>query len=72
VYLLVDVSLIPAWATLLLVGRGGERRVQVAAVSPTSVNMRRVAVAMTAIDRADDAPLDRGVLNRQLEQETLS
>ena len=58
----VDITLIPAWASLLSVERGGEGRAGVAAVSPTSVNMRRVAAAMTAIDRAEDAPLDRDVL----------
>ena len=59
----VDITLIPAWASLLSVERGGEGRAGVAAVSPTSVNMRRVAAAMTAIDRAEDAPLDRDVLS---------
>jgi uncharacterized membrane protein YjjP (DUF1212 family) len=63
----VDATLIPTWSSLLLVQRGGAGTVRVAAVSPTGVNMRRVASAMTAIDGAEDGPLDAEVLNRQLD-----
>jgi uncharacterized membrane protein YjjP (DUF1212 family) len=49
-------TLVPAWASLLLVGSGTAARV--AAVSPTSVSMRRVATAMAVVDRAQDGPLD--------------
>lgn len=57
-------TLIPAWASLALVGPGGALRV--AAVSPTGVSMRRVAAAMKVIDRAQDGPLDRAVVEREL------
>jgi uncharacterized membrane protein YjjP (DUF1212 family) len=57
-------TLIPQWASLLLVGRGQEMRA--AAVSPTGVNMRRVAAAMTVIDRAQDGPLEPGATRREL------
>jgi uncharacterized membrane protein YjjP (DUF1212 family) len=49
-------TLIPAWASLLLVGPHAATRV--AAVSPTGISMRRVAMAMAVIDRAQDGPLD--------------
>ena len=49
-------TLIPAWASLLLVGPDAATRV--AAVSPTGISMRRVAAAMAVIDRAQDGPLD--------------
>jgi uncharacterized membrane protein YjjP (DUF1212 family) len=57
-------TLVPAWASLLLVGPGAATRV--AAVSPTSVSMRRVATAMAVIDRAQDGPLDPGEVRRGL------
>ena len=62
----VDSKLIPSWASLLLVGAGTEASVRVAAVSPVSVNMRRVASAMTAIDRAEEGPLNHGVISDEL------
>lgn len=46
--------LIPTWESLILVGD----RPRVAAVTPTAINMRRVAAAMRVIDRAEDGPLD--------------
>ena len=49
-------TLIPTWASLLLVGPDAATRV--AAVSPTGISMRRVAAAMAVIDRAQDGPLD--------------
>jgi uncharacterized membrane protein YjjP (DUF1212 family) len=57
-------TLIPQWASLLLVGRG--EPMHAAAVSPTGVNMRRVAAAMTVIDRAQDGPLDPDATRREL------
>ena len=45
--------LIPSWESLILVGD----RPRVAAVTPTAINMRRVAAAMRVIDRAEDGPL---------------
>jgi len=41
--------------------------VRVASVSPVGINMRRVATAMRIIDRAEDGPLDRDVVDRQLD-----
>jgi uncharacterized membrane protein YjjP (DUF1212 family) len=58
-------TLIPAWASLLLVAPGSTTRV--AAVSPTGIVMRRVARAMAIIDQAQDGPLDRAVLRRELD-----
>ncbi len=57
-------TLIPAWASLLLVGPHAATRV--AAVSPTGISMRRVAAAMAVIDRAQDGPLDRDEVRRGL------
>jgi len=57
-------TLIPAWASLLLVGPDAQTRV--AAVSPTGINMRRVATAMAVIDRAQDGPLDSDAVRRGL------
>jgi uncharacterized membrane protein YjjP (DUF1212 family) len=57
-------TLIPAWASLLLVSPDAATRV--AAVSPTGISMRRVATAMTVIDRAEDGPLDHDVVRRGL------
>jgi uncharacterized membrane protein YjjP (DUF1212 family) len=57
-------TLIPAWASLLLVGPHAATRV--AAVSPTGISMRRVATAMAVIDRAQDGPLDHDVVRKGL------
>jgi uncharacterized membrane protein YjjP (DUF1212 family) len=57
-------TLIPAWASLFLVGPGAATRV--AAVSPTGISMRRVATAMAVIDRAQDGPLDPDEVRREL------
>ena len=57
-------TLIPAWASLLLVGPGAATRV--AAVSPTGISMRRVAAAMAVIDGAQDGPLDSDAVRRGL------
>jgi uncharacterized membrane protein YjjP (DUF1212 family) len=57
-------TLIAAWASLLLVGPDAATRV--AAVSPTGINMRRVAAAMAVIDRAQDGPLDSDAVRREL------
>lgn len=57
-------TLIPAWASLFLVGPGTATRA--AAVSPTGISMRRVATAMAVIDRAQDGPLDRDEVRRGL------
>src|SRR4051812_7775779 len=57
-------TLIPSWASLLLVGP--EVSTRVAAVSPTGISMRRVATAMTIIDKAQDGPLDRDAVRKGL------
>ncbi len=57
-------TLIPAWASLLLVSPDAATRV--AAVSPTGISMRRVAAAMAVIDRAQDGPLDVDAVGRGL------
>jgi uncharacterized membrane protein YjjP (DUF1212 family) len=59
-------TLIPSWASLLLVGDGPAAPARVAAATPAAVNMRRVAAAMRIIDRAEDGPLDRDVVNREM------
>lgn len=58
--------LIPSWASLLLVSAHADAPVRVASVSPVGVHMRRVASAMRTIDRAEDGPLDRAVVDREI------
>jgi uncharacterized membrane protein YjjP (DUF1212 family) len=60
-------SLIPSWTSLMLTSLRVDVPVRVASVSPVGINMRRVATAMRAIDRAEDGPLDRDVVDRQLD-----
>ncbi len=62
----VRTTLIPSWASLLLVGAGPAAPVRVAPATPVAVNMRRVSAAMRTIDRAEDGPLDRDAVNRDL------
>jgi uncharacterized membrane protein YjjB (DUF3815 family) len=57
-------TLIPMWGALQLVGPRGA--IRVAAVTPTGVNMRRVAAAMKVIDRAQDGPLDSDVVRHEM------
>ncbi|BBY62616.1 threonine/serine exporter family protein [Mycolicibacterium helvum] len=59
-------TVVPSWASLLAVTDDPAAPVRVAPVSPVGVNMRRVARAMRAIDRAEDGPLDRAELDRDL------
>lgn len=66
-------TLIPAWASLLLVGP--RNTIRAAAVSPTAISMRRVAAAMASVDRAHDGPLDPAEVRRELaaaQQESVS
>jgi uncharacterized membrane protein YjjP (DUF1212 family) len=51
-----DAVLIPSWSMLTLTGPNNT--VLTAAVSPTGINMRRVASMMAVVDRAADGPLD--------------
>lgn len=60
-------TLIPSWASLLLASGHANVPVRVASVSPVAVNMRRVASAMRTIDRAEDGPLDREVVDREID-----
>jgi uncharacterized membrane protein YjjP (DUF1212 family) len=60
-------SLIPSWTSLMLTSGRADVPVRVASVSPVGINMRRVATAMRIIDRAEDGPLDRDVVDRQLD-----
>lgn len=57
-------TLVPAWASLLIVGP--RNTIRVAAVSPTAISMRRVAATMACVDRAQDGPLDPAVVRREL------
>jgi uncharacterized membrane protein YjjB (DUF3815 family) len=61
-------TLIPSWASLTLVSARRETPLAAAAVSPVGVNMRRVAAAMRTIDRAEDGPLQREVVDREIAQ----
>lgn len=60
-------TLIPSWASLLLTSPHADVPVRVASVSPVGVQMRRVASAMRTIDRAEDGPLDRAVIDREID-----
>ena len=64
--LAIRTTLIPSWASLLLVGDWAGAPARVAAATPVAVNMRRVSAAMRTIDRAEDGPLHRDVVNQQL------
>jgi uncharacterized membrane protein YjjP (DUF1212 family) len=59
--------LIPSWSSLQLTSARGDTPVRVASVSPVGINMRRVAAAMRSVDRAEDGPLDRDVVDRELD-----
>jgi uncharacterized membrane protein YjjP (DUF1212 family) len=58
----IDAVLIPSWSMLTL--KGTHDTVLTAAVSPTGINMRRVASMMTVIDRARDGQLDLQTVKR--------
>jgi uncharacterized membrane protein YjjP (DUF1212 family) len=65
-----DAVLIPSWSMLTL--KDPHETVLTAAVSPTGINMRRVASMMTIIDSAKDGPVDlqtvkRGVVHAESE-----
>jgi uncharacterized membrane protein YjjP (DUF1212 family) len=65
----VRTTLIPSWASLQLTGGAeGDCPLRTIAAQPTNVNMRRVAAAMRAIDRAEDGPLVPAVVDRELDQ----
>src|ERR1700756_385337 len=59
-------TLIPSWASMLVIGDGPAAPTRICVASPVGVNMRRVSAAMRAIDRAEDGPLDRRILRQGL------
>ena len=54
----VDALVVPSWSMLTLTAAGSRATVLTAAVSPTAINMRRVATMMGVVDRAQDGPLE--------------
>jgi uncharacterized membrane protein YjjP (DUF1212 family) len=53
-----DAVVVPSWSMLTLTAAGSRATVLTAAVSPTAINMRRVATMMAVVDRAQDGPLE--------------
>jgi uncharacterized membrane protein YjjP (DUF1212 family) len=60
----LDAVVVPSWSMLTLTATGSRRTVLTAAVSPTVINMRRVARMMSVVDRAQDGPLTPGDVAR--------
>lgn len=54
----LDAAVVPTWSMLTLTAVGSRNTVLTAPVSPTVINMRRVASMMAVIDRAQDGPLE--------------
>ncbi|MGZ4530696.1 MAG: threonine/serine exporter family protein [Mycobacterium sp.] len=54
----LDAVVIPSWSMLTLTAAGSRDIVLTAAVSPTAINMRKVATMMSVVDRAQDGPLE--------------
>jgi len=54
----LDAVVVPSWTTLTLTAAGSRTTVLTAAVSPTAINMRRVAAMMGVVDMAQDGPLE--------------
>lgn len=54
----LDAVAVPTWSMLTLTAAGSRNTVLTAAVSPTAINMRRVATMMAVVDRAQDGPLE--------------
>lgn len=66
----LDAVVVPSWSMLTLTAEGSRNTVLTAAVSPTAVNMRKVATMMSVVDRAQDGPLElehvaRGVVEAE-------
>jgi uncharacterized membrane protein YjjB (DUF3815 family) len=59
-------TLIPSWISMLVIGDGPAPPVRVRATQPVGVNMRRVSAVMSAVDRAEDGPLDRRIVRTAL------
>ncbi len=54
----IDAVVVPSWSMMTLTAAGSRNTVLTAAVSPTAINMRRVASMMSVVDRAQDGPLE--------------
>jgi uncharacterized membrane protein YjjP (DUF1212 family) len=54
----IDAVVVPSWPMLTLTAAGSRDTVLTAAVSPTAINMRKVASMMGGVDRAQDGPLE--------------
>lgn len=54
----LDAVVVPSWPMLMLTAAGSRTTVLTAAVSPTAINMRKVASMMAVVDRAQDGPLE--------------
>jgi uncharacterized membrane protein YjjP (DUF1212 family) len=54
----VDAVVVPTWSMLTLTAAGSRETVMTAPVSPTAINMRRVASMMAVVDAAQDGPLE--------------
>ncbi len=54
----LDAVVVPSWSMLTLTAVGSRNTVLTAAVSPTAINMGRVASMMSVVDRAQDGPLE--------------
>jgi uncharacterized membrane protein YjjP (DUF1212 family) len=54
----LDAVVVPTWSTMTLTAVGSRNTVLTAAVSPTVINMRRVAHMMSVVDAAQDGPLE--------------
>jgi uncharacterized membrane protein YjjP (DUF1212 family) len=54
----LDAVVVPSWSMLTLTAAGSRATVLTAAVSPTAINMRRVATMMAVVDSAQDGPLE--------------
>ncbi len=54
----LDAVVVPSWPMLTLTAAGDRTTVLTAPVSPTAINMRKVAAMMAVVDRAQDGPLE--------------
>lgn len=62
----LDAILIPSWSMLTLTAESSREMVLTQPISPTGINMRRVATLMRVIDRAQDGPLELPALARAI------
>jgi uncharacterized membrane protein YjjP (DUF1212 family) len=64
----LDAVVVPSWSTLTLTAAGSRDVVLTAPVSPTAVNMSKVATMMDVVDRAQDGPLEQEHVARGVAQ----